>query len=255
MSDTNRVICWFSCGAASAVAAKLAIQKYGRDKVEVVCCDTRPSEHPDNYRFSTQVESWLGKGIRYISNDKFGTVDDVFEKMRYMSGIGGARCTTELKKKPRFAFAQADDVHVFGFTADETKRIREFKSRNPELILSWVLLDAGIGKQECYQIIKDAGIELPEMYKLGFDNNNCPGCVKASSPWYWDLVRHCFPEVFKRRCEQSDKLGVKLLEIKGVRVPLSQLPHGPFKKHGRKENLSCGPECGVALDPMDDPAF
>jgi len=26
----GRIVCWFSCGAASAVATKLAIAKYGR---------------------------------------------------------------------------------------------------------------------------------------------------------------------------------------------------------------------------------
>jgi hypothetical protein len=35
----GRVLVWFSCGDASAVAAKFAIQKYG-SRVEVLYCDT-----------------------------------------------------------------------------------------------------------------------------------------------------------------------------------------------------------------------
>ena len=35
----QRVVSWFSCGAASAVAAKMALEKFGPD-VEVVYCDT-----------------------------------------------------------------------------------------------------------------------------------------------------------------------------------------------------------------------
>lgn len=239
------MLVWFSCGAASAVAAKEAIARYSESyDVVVVCCDTRPSEHEDNYRFSEDVEKWIGQKISYIRNDGYVTVDDVFEKHRYMSGPMGARCTVELKKVPRFRFAQAGDTHVFGFTFDELKRLRAFRSRNPELTLKWVLVDAGITKKDCYRAIKEAGIDMPTMYKLGFDNNNCPGCVKASSPWYWALVRKNFPEVFKRRCEQSRKLGVRLVEIHHhERIFLDELPDKEFKKYGKKENLSCGPEC------------
>lgn len=245
--NKHRIIVWFSCGAASAVAAKYTIADYREThNVEVVCCDTRPSENSDNYRFSREVEAWLGQMIIYIRNKDYVTVDDVFEETGYMSGVKGARCTVELKKKPRFAYAQADDIHVFGFTNDEQKRIREFTTRNPELHLLWTLQKHQIDKQMCYRILEYAGIELPEMYRLGFDNNNCPGCVKGTSPWYWDMVRHHQPDVYQRRCEQSRKIGVRLVEISHHnRIFLDELPHGPFKKHRRKERMSCGPECGV----------
>lgn len=253
------MIVWFSCGAASAVATKIAIEKFG-DVYEVipVCCDTRPSENSDNYRFSQQCETWFGRPIVFITNDQYATVDEVFERVGYMSGVKGARCTVELKKKPRFKFALPDDIHVFGFTFDEQKRVREFTSRNPELLLRWVLVESKVTKSDCYKIISEAGIKLPVMYQLGFDNNNCPGCVKASSPWYWDMVRTHFPDVFQRRCIQSRKLGVRLVEISHhVRIFLDELPAGPFKRRKKKENLSCGPECGTpqSAGAMNDPVF
>lgn len=244
-----RILCWFSCGAASAVATKETLKRWG-DTHEVlpVCCDTRPSEHPDNYRFAEACIKWWGVPLTLIRNEDYVTVDDVFEKTRYMSGIAGARCTTELKKKPRHAFALPDDFHVFGFTADEGKRRRDFTERNPELKLLWPLFDAGLEKRHCYARIQAAGIQLPAMYLLGFDNNNCPGCVKASSPWYWAMVRRNFPDVFRRRCEQSRKLGVRLVEIKHhVRIFLDELPPGPFNKPRKKQSLSCGPECGAPI--------
>lgn len=257
-----RILCWFSCGAPSACASKLTIRDYGdTHDVRVVCCDTRPSENSDNYRFSSQVEKWLGQSIVYIRNDQFTTVDDVFEKHRYMSGVKGARCTVELKKKPRFAYQRPDDIHVFGLTADEGKRIKEFTQLNPELRLLWQLQKYSITKSMCNVLIAGAGIELPLMYRLGFDNNNCPGCVKAKSPWYWDMIRTHFPDVFLRRCRQSRELGVRLVECsnevlsklhpsvtpKGKKrlIFLDELPIGPFKKHRKKERISCGPECGI----------
>ena len=203
MNNTNPLapmIVWFSCGAASAVAAKLAIGKYrDKRKLEVICCDTRPSEHPDNYRFSEEVEKWIGQPVIYIKSDAYVNVDEVFSRTKYMAGVLGARCTTELKKIPRLRYAPVDAVHVWGFTVEEKKRIRDFKQNNPDMFCEFILQDEGVTKSDCYQMIKDAGIELPAMYKLGFNNNNCPGCVKASSPWYWAMVRKHFPEVFKRR--------------------------------------------------------
>lgn len=239
-----RHLAWFSCGAPSAMAAKVAIETL--ENVVVVNCDTRPSEHSDNYRFSAECEHWFGQPITYIRSPDYTTIDDVFTETRYMSGVRGARCTTELKKLPRHDFANVDDVHIFGFTAGEHKRAKDFQMRNPELFLKWVLIDAGITRARCVEALNQAGIVEPMMYRLGFDNNNCPGCVKASSPWYWDNVRKHFPDVFKRRCEQSRAIGVRLVEIHHhERIFLDELPAGPFLKHKRKEKLSCGPECAV----------
>ncbi len=248
-----RIIVWFSCGAASAVAAKETLRIYGaKHEVLIACCDTRNSEHPDNYRFSADVECWLEHPIIYLKSTKFLDVNDVVEKTRYMSGPRGARCTTELKKNVRKAFQLPDDRHVFGFTANEGKRKREFESRNPELFLLWPLSELGITKLDCYNIIKAAGIELPAMYKLGFNNNNCPGCLKGASKWYWDRVRTHFPEIFKQRCIQSRLLNVRLVEwTHHARIFLDELPVGPFrgKENPETEKMSCGPECGNANTP------
>jgi hypothetical protein len=241
----NRILCWFSNGAASAVATKKTIEHYPDHEVIPVCCDTRPSENKDNYRFSADCERWFGIPITFIRSGDYVTVDDVFEKTRYMAGQNGARCTTELKKIPRLKFALPDDKHVFGFTFDERKRVREFTARNPDLFLLWVLVDHGITKEDCYWELQNAGIILPVMYQQEFDNNNCPGCVKASSPWYWDKIRTLYPDVFNRRCIQSRAINCRLVEIHHhERIFLDELPSGPFKK-GKPENLSCGPECGI----------
>lgn len=54
-----RKLVWFSCGAASANAAKIAVQKY--PDCEVLYCDTFKYEHPDNRRFFVDIEKWIGK--------------------------------------------------------------------------------------------------------------------------------------------------------------------------------------------------
>lgn len=235
----SRTVVWFSCGAASACAAKIAVELGG--DVHVVYCDTLASEHPDNLCFLLAVEKWIGQQIEIIHSKDYTDVDDVFERTRYMAGIKGARCTVEMKKIPRYHYQLPDDVHVFGLTADEQKRIDRFIGNNPELSLSWILRDFGITKDDCYKMIRDAGIAMPAMYQW-FKNNNCIGCVKATSPIYWDKARRHFPEVFARRAQQSRAIGVRLCRYKGKRIFLDELPLD-IDDPTPEEDIECGPIC------------
>lgn len=236
-----RVLVWYSDGAASAVAAKLAIEKYG-DRCEIIKCDTTSSEHADNERFRRAVENWIGQEVKLISSSKFADIDAVFEQTRYMSGIAGARCTVELKKVPRFEYQRADDIHVFGLTADEHKRIEFFKRNNPELDCDWILRDKFIRKTDCYRILEQANIKLPEMYALGFEHNNCIGCVKATSPSYWNKIRKHFPETFERRAQQSREINARLVRVNNERLFLDELPLdvGQGEPDG---DIECGVSC------------
>ena len=238
----SRIVVWFSCGAASACAAKLAVDKYGHENTHVVYCNTLVSEHPDNQRFLDDVQKWIQHPVEIISSEKYASVDEVFEHTRYMSGIKGARCTVEMKKIPRFEYQEYGDLHIFGLTADEQRRITRFVENNPDLKLEWNLKDAGITKEMCYSLIKEAGIDLPAMYSLGFKNNNCIGCVKATSAKYWDMVRRYFPEVFLRRAKQSRDIGVRLVRYHGVRMFLDELPD-PITDKTPEEDIECGPIC------------
>ena len=243
MSAPRHVV-WFSCGAASAVLAKVVAdaRPHGQELV-VVYCDTSKSEHPDNRRFMREVKFWIDTPITVIRSEKFRTVDEVIAAKSYMSGILGAPCTVEMKKIPRFAFQRADDIHYFGYTVDErTGRREDFEKNNPELALRWPLVDANITKNECFARLRKAGIALPVMYRLGYPNNNCIGCVKAQSPAYWQKIRRDFPEVFAERVRQSREYGVRLAKVKEERVFIDELPEeAPMLP--LTESVTCGPEC------------
>jgi len=79
------------------------------------------------------------------------------------------------------------------------------------------------------------------MYSLGYRNNNCLGCVKATSAKYWNMIRRDFPEVFARCATQSRELNVRLTRHKGTRIFLDELPTDYMA--GGLENISCGPDC------------
>jgi len=240
--SAGRVVVWYSDGAASACAARLAVLKYGTERVSVVKADTTDDEHPDNLRFRAEVEAWIGTQVELIRSESFTGIDDVFERTRYMAGIAGARCTTELKKIPRYQFQEPTDVHIFGYTVDEKSRIDRFAGNNPELLCEWNLSDKNLTKDDCYFLLDQAGIELPAMYGLGFGHNNCIGCVKATSPHYWARTRKLFPEVFARRAAQSRDIGARLVRIEGERAFLDEIPLD-FGDEGPDGEIECGPFC------------
>jgi|HubBroStandDraft_6_1064221.scaffolds.fasta_scaffold77944_2 3'-phosphoadenosine 5'-phosphosulfate sulfotransferase (PAPS reductase)/FAD synthetase len=244
MNTDGRVVVWFSCGAPSAVAAKLTVQKY--PDAHVVYCDLFASEHQDNRRFFADVERWIGKPIEVIRSKKYATIEESFEPSTwtggYMSGPHGAQCTREMKKVPRQDYQLPNDLHVFGLAADEEDRIVKFETDNPDLECEWILRDNHYTEEMCHGIILWSGIPLPALYSEGFEHNNCIGCVKSTSPVYWDRVRRLYPAIFLSRCEQSRRIGCRLIRYHGKRIFLDELPD-PITDKRKEENIECGVFC------------
>lgn len=214
-----RKIAWFSAGAASAVAAKLS------DADVIAYCDTG-AEDADNERFLRECETWFGKKVKILKSDKYKSTWDVWESRNYIAGIRGAPCTGELKRIPRELFQVPDDIHVFGYTADkdDVNRANRFAEHWPSLQVEFPLIEHGLTKRSVLQMVKNAGIEIPVTYKLGYQHANCIPCPKSSSPAYWALVRSTHPKEFRRMVELSRKLGARLAVIRGKRVFIDEIP-------------------------------
>lgn len=240
---SGRVVSWFSCGAASAVATKKAIEKYG--DVRIFYTDPG-SEHPDSLRFLADCEIWFGRKITILKSDRYKDAMEVCETVRYLSSEQGAPCTGVMKKIPAGRVWELGDVEIFGYTSDELDRLERWKAENNERIIECPLIDEGVTKDECFGMLMDAGIELPEMYKLGFRNANCIGCVKArDSIDYWKRVRKYFPDQFERVAKLEKEIGFSINRVtrkgKKINVPLYQLPPGDPK--GADPKISCGLFC------------
>jgi PP-loop superfamily ATP-utilizing enzyme len=190
-----RTVCWFSCGAASAVATKIAL-KEATGEVVIAYTEVK-EEHPDNKRFLAECEEWFGQKIEILGNDFYDrSIYRVFEK-NYIRTPKGAPCTRALKKQIRQRFEKPTDRQVFGYTAEEQARLDRFIDANADVNIWTPLIDKGLGKEDCLAILKNANIELPAMYKLGYHNNNCIGCVKGGMG-YWNKIKVDFPEHFDR---------------------------------------------------------
>lgn len=201
-----REIVWFSCGATSAVSAKLACAKY---KNPIIIYLDTGGEHPDNMRFLRDCENWIGKKIQIIKNENYEDHFDVFEKVKYLTSPLGAPCTKLLKRKMREDYQRPNDLHIFGFSVEERLRALKFEMRNKGLKVEWNLINEELTKQNCLGILWKAGIKIPAMYDLGYDHNNCIGCVKGGKG-YWNKIRKDFPEHFERMAKLERQLKYKI---------------------------------------------
>ena len=67
VTTDQRVIAWFSCGAASAAATYLARKKYKTPNFEAVYCRVA-EEHKDNFRFLNDFSSKFTLPIKIIGD-------------------------------------------------------------------------------------------------------------------------------------------------------------------------------------------
>jgi len=240
----GRIVCWFSCGAASAVATKLAIKQYAGRDIVIARCIVK-EEHPDNNRFAADCEAWFGLPITNLISEKYqGSIFEVFEKRGYISGINGAPCTMLLKKKGREDFERATDTHVFGYCAEEQDRWDSFLDANNINAVS-PLLERGLEHSDCLAMVQQAGIKLPVMYSLGYQHNNCIGCCKASGAGYWNKIRNDFPEQFNRMAEVSRRIGARMTRDGETRIFLDELRLGTGDYQTEPE-IQCGLFCEMA---------
>lgn len=247
----SKVICRFSCGAASAVATKLALAKYPD---AVIYYNDTGSEHPDNKRFMADCERWFSKEIGVLKSEKYNNIWEVFEARRFLVAVGGgAPCTSEMKRIPGEAVWTPGDIEIFGYTAEERARVERFREHNTERIIECPLIDKELTKQDCFGMLARVGIELPVMYKLGFRNNNCIGCVKArDSVDYWKRVRKHFPAIFNKMGDLEKEYGMAInrVTVDGERKPvfLHDIEEGDPK--GADPDISCGLFCMVEADNL-----
>ncbi len=249
MADTpvmNRIVCHFSCGAASAVATKLILGEYDPARV-VIYNAFLVEEHPDNRRFLADCEKWFNHPITILKNTEYASsVDAVWTQRKLMTSPVFTPCSYFLKREVLESEALPGDMHVLGFTAEEEDRTKRFTPPDGMLPTHiFPLIDRNLSKRDCLGMIERAGIELPEMYRLGFNNANCIGCCRGGEG-YWNKVRQVFPQRFAQVVKIEELLGSTLFRNRqtGERYGLKDLKVGA----GRHEEIlpDCSFFCAMA---------
>jgi len=248
-TQNNRIISWFSCGAASAAATYLARQKYKSYNFEAVYCRVA-EEHKDNFRFLKDFSSKFSLPVKIIGDEKYRfSIYDVFESRKFIKGPTGAPCTMILKKDVRKKYQKPKDIQIFGYTSEEQGRADRFIDGNNDVNVDFILLENNWTKKDCLEFVKDSGIEIPIMYKLGYNNNNCVGCVKGGMG-YWNKIRVDFPQEFDRMAKLERKLNHAINKDKEGAVFLDVLAsdRGNFKQDVPSD---CGFTCEWKQETLD----
>jgi len=250
------MVCQFSCGAASAIATKLILAAY--DPLDVIIVNAFiKEEHEDNRRFLADCERWFQHPIIVLKDEKYAaSTDEVWKRKRFMKGLRGAPCSTVLKRSLLASIATPDDVNVLGFTREETDRFDNICDRFPCEKFIAPLIERDLGKDDCLAMIERAGIVLPMMYRLGYDNANCIGCPKGGQS-YWQNIREDFPERFSiiQEIQEGIGPGANFLRFRsgpkiGERMSLEELPAG--RGDMRKEpSFSCSFFCQLAEQEIE----
>lgn len=177
-------------------------------------------------RFLHECERWYGQPIHILRSEKYADHFDVIEKQDMICGNRVFYpCTYELKKKVRYDFQDSIkewDGQVWGFDAGEELRARRFAEQNPVTKPLFPLIEKGITKENAAYMLEHAGIGMPLMYRLGYRNNNCVGCIKGGMG-YWNKIRVDYPGHFKRMAELERKIGHSCLKDKDGSVFLDEL--------------------------------
>lgn len=228
------IVSWFSAGVSSAVATKLAIQKYGKIKIIYTHIE---DQHPDTMRFLKDCEKWFENEIE-INQSPLKNVENALLQSGFVNSPYGAPCTTKLKKRLRQEWEidnPGEHLYIWGFDLNEKHRADRLFDTMPNHEHEFPLIENNLIKSDVHGMIGKAGIKRPDMYDLGYPNNNCIGCVKGGQG-YWNKIRIDFPEVFKSRCEMERKIGGKIFK----EFYLDELP----ENSGRELKIIV-PDCGL----------
>ena len=239
-------VSWFSAGVSSFVATYLL-----REELDHILYCHIDEQHEDSIRFLRECEKALGKKIEILQSP-YKSVENVINTFQFVNSRYGAKCTDVLKRRVRkeWEHGKKNLTYVWGYDLEEKHRADRIEEIESEYKHRFPLIERGLKKSDCHGILRDLGIARPKMYRLGYPNNNCVGCVKGGMG-YWNKIRKDFPETFKKRAMQEREIGKTCLTevINGETKQLYLDELDPNRGRMNKEIMEeCGFLCQLAFN-------
>lgn len=197
-------ICTLSGGRASAYCADLAIKKYGKDNIILYFNDTK-WEHPDLYRFLKDLSQYWGVPITEDSDGR--SPEQLFEDNHALANNRMPFCSRVLKAMRLQKYYKDGDNLIFGIGIEEKHRADRLIAAYQKVAvktnkwptIEFPLIANNVSSKDVSEWLKTTGIKEPELYRLGFEHNNCSGgCVRAGKK-QWAHLLSVLPEVYKDR--------------------------------------------------------
>ncbi len=204
-------VCWLSAGVSSAVAGYLV-----RDKVDKFIYIDIDDQDEDSLRFIKDYEKLLGKEVGILKSP-YGSVENAVRACGQFGIVhtGFAPCTAWLKKLVRkqweYEHREYELTYVWGFDAEERDRADRLVETMIEFNHIFPLIERGLTKADAHGINAMLGVRRPRMYDMGYNNNNCKGCVKGGMG-YWNKIRVDFPDVFESRAKLEREIDNRILK-------------------------------------------
>jgi len=220
----------FSGGLASFFEAKLSIEKYGKENVELIFCDTK-SEDEDLYRFLDDAEKYLDVKIIKLVDGR--DIWDCAFQDNFLYNSRVANCSPYLKMRlfKRYIKQYKPNeiiVHI-GFDFTEMHRFERTKKHYLPIKIESLIAETSLTKYNMKKQVQCLGIELPLLYRLGFAHNNCGGfCFRAGIGHFKQLYEK-LPKRFDYHMNKEQEL------IKQIGKDVSILKR---VRNGKKVNLT-----------------
>lgn len=258
----------YSGGLGSWATAKLIIAEHGKENTILLFTDVKgdnPSNHvgedEDTYRFIKESAAKFDCQLVWLKDHR--DIWKVFKDKRFLGNSRLAHCSFELKQKPARKWLEdnlepQDCVIYVGIDWTESHRLPAIqKNYQPYEAVAPLCEAPYYEKNQIREWLKNDGIELPRLYKLGFEHNNCGGgCVKAGQAQFTKLLQ-IMPDRFgvweQKEQELQQYLGkdVSILKetVQGERknLTLKELRER-FEKQPQLIDLDDWAGCGCFVD-------
>ena len=132
-------------------------------------------------------------------------------------------------------------TYVWGFDLKEKARAERTIEANPQAKHEFPLIEKQLSKEDVHGLFERTfDFARPQMYEMGYPNNNCIGCIKGGMG-YWNRIRKDFPEVFESRAKLERLVGYSILKDgNGTPIYLDELE--PFRGN---MNTEVFPDCSI----------
>ena len=132
---------------------------------------------------------------------------------------------------------------------------KKLKETNIDMLCEFPLIDSNLSKDDALGIIWKSEIDLPKMYDLGYNHNNCIGCVKGGIG-YWNKIKKDFPNHFKKMGKLEREIGNSILkhrsgEDMGKPLFLDKLEDN-MGRYEEEPAISCSLSCGMVANELNE---